>query len=133
MLNDFIGCEVQVYFNLNKKLWSIKAKVNNKWRVVGYTYYLSITPIKARVGAAGFKQVNREKQKNVHAWLHGVLQSIDIEHETNTLDEISYNPYFMPWFYTTKDKLELNIDSYESIYFDYNTKKCYGVLNTNNF
>ncbi len=43
----------RIYFNLNKKLWSVQQKVNGKLKVVGHFKYIIAKPLKFHVGEGG--------------------------------------------------------------------------------
>ena len=83
--------KVIVYFNLHQKRWSIKSAETNK--VIGYAETVVLRDVKPKVSEAGRQRVLKEKQKNVHAGLEGLLvwQS-DRVYKVN-LEEITYNPY----------------------------------------
>ena len=85
--------KVFVYFNLHKKCWSIKAlSGENKGKVIGHSNYVELKDCKMKVSEAGRQRVIREKQKNVHAGVVGVLVSCDKELKCNN-QQITYNPY----------------------------------------
>ena len=64
--------KVFVYFNLHRKMWSVKALEGpQKGRVVARTGYVELENVRPRVSQKGRDRVLREKRKNVHAGLVG--------------------------------------------------------------
>jgi hypothetical protein len=64
--------KVFVYFNLHKKVWSVKALEGpNKGRVVAHRNALSLYHCTFKVSEAGRQRVIREQRKNVHAGIVG--------------------------------------------------------------
>lgn len=94
--------KVFVYFNLHKKLWSVKALEGpDKGRVVARTGYVELENVKPRVSQAGRERVLREKRKNVHAGLVGewVGYGVSVYNTPLPQTEITYNPYKSGNFY----------------------------------
>jgi hypothetical protein len=68
--------KVFVYFNLHRKLWSVKALEGpNKGLVIGHASYLDLVNVTWKVSEAGRQRVLNEKKKNVHAGAVGTLES----------------------------------------------------------
>ena len=64
--------KVFVYFNLHRKLFSVKALEGpDKGKVIGHTTYLWLKDVTFKVSEAGRQRVLREKRKNVHAGVVG--------------------------------------------------------------
>lgn len=78
---------VFVYWNFNKKLWSIRSMDTGK--VVDWKPELCLSNCILKVSQSGRKRVLRDKRKNVHAGVIGCL--IKNTHNPKTL--IGYNPY----------------------------------------
>lgn len=81
--------KVEVYFNLHKKLFSVRSVATG--RVMFHTYEVCIDNPKFVVRKAGRDKVLRERKKNVHAFVRG-----DIRHYSEILSprlDLSYNPY----------------------------------------
>lgn len=84
--------KVFVYFNLHKKVFSVRAlEGDRKGLVVAHREYVALTDVTFKVSEAGRQRVLRERKKNVHAGAVGnwnddvaVLQD-DIA--------VTYNPY----------------------------------------
>lgn len=84
---------VFVYFNLHKKLWSVKAlEGENKGRVVLHTPELQLSDCTFKVSEAGRQRVLRERRKNVHAGVVGHMDT-SLSNEISCSQVITYNPY----------------------------------------
>ena len=86
---------VFVYFNLHKKLFSVRSRKTGK--VIGHYHNVNLADAEFRVGQAGRAKVLREKKKNVHAGVAGEMVN-DYHRDENgnyTLDttKVTYNPY----------------------------------------
>lgn len=109
--------KVFVYFNLHKKVWSIKAlEGDRKGRVIGHADCVFLEDINPKVSEAGRQRVIREKRKNVHAGIVGTLKWVDrnsnlrdhfTDCDANLLGTcttpVTYNPYKFRTF-VMKDK-----------------------------
>ena len=100
---------VFVYYNLHKKLWSIKAlegPLRNK--VIHHGTSVLLRDPVPKVSEAGRQRVLRDRRKNVHAGLVGYLwawenrdpvttellgEPFDLSSETPVARKITYNPY----------------------------------------
>lgn len=68
---------VFVYFNLHRKVWSVKALDGAaKGRVVAHASHVALCDAVCRVSEAGRQRVIREQRKNVHAGIVGTLRGI---------------------------------------------------------
>lgn len=87
--------KVFVYYNLHKKLWSIKAMEGpNKGRVIKHSQHVVLENPTPKVSEAGRQRVLAEGRKNVHAGIVGNLFSTGLEMTLNPNNiEITYNPY----------------------------------------
>ena len=93
---------VFVYFNLHRKMWSVKALEGpQKGRVIARTFHVALRDVKPRVSQKGRERVLREKRKNVHAGLVGQLVDWKLPEYDRLLPEteITYNPYKSGNFY----------------------------------
>ena len=96
--------KVFVYFNLHKKLWSVKALEGaNKGRVIAHCTELALEDCTFKVSEVGRQRVLREKRKNVHAGVVGQL-SLKKEWSKAAGVEVVYNPYKGPDFYEKKSQ-----------------------------
>ena len=95
--------KVFVYFNLHKKVFSIKAlEGEHKGRVVAHRRALMLYDAVFKVSEAGRQRVLKECRKNVHAgvvgnWINDVI-SVD-----NRV-QVTYNPYKYKTFVTKVDE-----------------------------
>lgn len=106
-----------VYFNLNRKCWSIKAMEGpSKGLVVGHAKYVDMADVTWKVSEAGRQRVIRDKRKNVHAGAVGNIQrwlgvdgrarshcegksTFDRHSQSPSVpDCVTYNPYRAPTF-----------------------------------
>lgn len=100
--------KVFVYYNLHRKMWSIKAlEGERKNRVIGHAIGAYLTDVTPKVSEAGRQRVLKEKAKNVHAGLVGNLVAVTDDSELTELHgyfgdfidtdsqakEVTYNPY----------------------------------------
>lgn len=90
--------KVFVYFNLHKKVWSVKALEGElRGRVIAHKRLLTLTNATPRVSAKGRQRVLQERVKNVHAGIVGEWEPIDADYGVPSVwcihNEITYNPY----------------------------------------
>jgi hypothetical protein len=91
---NIIGQKVMVYYNLHKHTFSVQ----KSGIVVLHADYLKLSDVEFRVRAGGLDKVRREKTKNVHAFVIGILENYcefpcsDIPQESEG-EVVSYNPY----------------------------------------
>ena len=86
---------VFVYFNLHKKLFSVKALDGaRKGLVVAHVNEITLQDVTFRVSAAGRARVLRERKKNVHAGVVGQWSG-DLDTQVRDTSDIAvtYNPY----------------------------------------
>jgi len=90
---------VRVYRNLTAGDWSVQRKVelgDGKlgWRVRGHVAAVELVDVKFHVGKSGRERVLREQCKNVHAWLEGSIDLLDMDaFPYGDADRVAYNPY----------------------------------------
>lgn len=89
---------VEVYWNLHKHLFSVRAlEGEHKGRVIGHTYGLTLVEAKFAVQPAGRERTRREKRKNVHAFVRGHVAVPLPEGRphlyTALARKVVYNPY----------------------------------------
>lgn len=86
------GQRVEVYFNLHKKLYSIRDKVTGL--VVAHADSVLLVDAIFKVSQAGRQRVLREQKKNVHAFVEGLFAGVGADlPEPDRLDKAYYNPY----------------------------------------
>ncbi|AEV52134.1 hypothetical protein [Rhodococcus phage RGL3] len=85
---------VFVYWNLHKKVWSVKALEGpHKGRVITRSPWVTLRDVTPRVSEAGRQRVLREQRKNVHAGLVGELVRTTRRSDEPEGRGITYNPY----------------------------------------
>lgn len=94
--------KVFVYFNLHKRVFSVKAlEGKDKGKVIGHRTSLAIDSPVFKVSEAGRQRVVRERRKNVHAGVVGFLTSpYDWKQELVEWTPVTYNPYIFTSFVT---------------------------------
>ena len=71
------GLKCFVYFNLHRKVWSIKAlEGEHKGRVIAHSSMVEMSDCTLKVSEAGRQRVLRDKRKNVHAGVVGIVRTI---------------------------------------------------------
>ena len=101
--------KVFVYYNLHKKLWSIKAlEGGNKNKVIAHARYVGLSDVTPKVSQAGRQRVIKEGCKNVHAGLVGDLKFdadyIPFDDSLNNRKQVTYNPYLYESFVYVDDE-----------------------------
>jgi hypothetical protein len=88
---SLIGTDVDVYWNLHRKVWSVRDCKTR--RVVGHAKNIVLTDVTFRVSAAGNARVRAEGRKNVHAFARGTVSSFGgiLPHDDSV--SVTYNPY----------------------------------------
>ena len=103
--NSLIGERVMVYYNLHKHTFSVQ----KKGIVVFHADYLKLKDVEFRVRVGGKEKVRKEKSKNVHAFVIGILEDF-CEYPCEEMPEepvgeiITYNPYLYDSFVFRKTK-----------------------------
>lgn len=87
---------VRIYFNLHKKMLSVQAKIDKRWKVVAHLEDAYLKNAHFKVSESGRQRVIKEKRKNVHAFITGTLVS-GIKSNKPFLS-VRYNPYEMSQF-----------------------------------
>ena len=96
---------VETYFNLHKKLFSVRAcEGPDKGRVIAHRKAVCLLNVKFKVSEAGRQRVLREQRKNVHAVMRGhwirnqkkakILKDKVLRQGAN----FTYDPYVMETF-----------------------------------
>lgn len=94
---------VFVYFNLHKKLFSVKALEGpNKGRVVAHAHDVFLQNVRFKVSEAGRLRVIREQRKNVHAGVVGDW-SENLSVPVSEGSRVTYNPYKYTSFVTSEN------------------------------
>ena len=88
---------VEVYFNLHKKLFSVRDCKTGK--VFAHSKYVTIRDPKFVVRQSGRNKVLQERKKNVHAFVRGELEDLfstgldDLVETVVHGEAVTYNPY----------------------------------------
>ena len=88
--------KVDVYWNLHKKLYSVR----HKGKVIAHVPFVTMKDVQWVVQPAGRRRVLRERKKNVHAfargtWMYG-KDELELQNERLHLTKrqpVMYNPY----------------------------------------
>ena len=95
---------VFVYFNLHRKLWSVRALDGpRKGHVIAHKRGVVLQGVSPRVSQAGRERVLRERKKNVHAGLVGYWVPFNTP-ITEHMVPITYNPYKYESFVYVSDE-----------------------------
>lgn len=86
--------EVTVYFHFGKKLFSIV----QGGVVVGHAAEVEMKDVHTSVSEKGRQRVLKEKRKNVHAKISGLLVGFPTDAITEGFDTMYYNPYKVDYF-----------------------------------
>jgi hypothetical protein len=103
--NSLVGERVMVYYNLHKHTFSVQ----KNGIVVFHADYLKLKDVEFRVRVGGKEKVRKEKSKNVHAFVIGILEDF-CEYPCEEMPEepvgeiITYNPYLYDSFVFRKTK-----------------------------
>jgi hypothetical protein len=89
-----VGTNVEVYFNLHKKVFSIRDKKTKK--VIAHVNNITLANVSFKVSKAGRLRVLKERRKNVHAVVAGTI--IAYEPLDNAAVRVTYNPYLYDSF-----------------------------------
>ncbi len=103
--------KVEVYWNLNKKCFSVR----HKGKVIGHRHHLRLHDVTWVVQPAGNARVRRTRRKNVHAFARGTLINNQISwYRLNQSDfkRIIYNPYEYTTFVTRGTKTPVHKSDY---------------------
>ena len=95
---------VRVYYNLNRKCYSVQRYVQGKgWRLDHHTDELILKNVTTKVYKSGRDRCIREQVRNVHAYLLGEYFPFD-DTQVCDGDTLHYNPYKREYFYWRSDE-----------------------------
>ena len=103
--------EVRVYKNLHNGMLSVK----QDGLVVAHVDSITLKNPSFKVSKAGRNRVILEKKKNVHAFICGFVESVNVESKTKK-QAISYNPYKHSFFYFKADESPATLSSEQMIF-----------------
>jgi len=90
---------VKVYRNLRKNTFSVlSTTAPDRGRLIGHADVVVLANVTFKVSQAGRQRVLKDKQKNVHAYVVGLLQytaqDLDLlDSLEGFVQEVTYNPY----------------------------------------
>lgn len=90
-----VNKKVMVYKNLHNGMFSVK----QGGLVVAHVDSIMLSPAVFNVNQAGRQRVLIEKKKNVHAYVIGYVEGVNIDVEVGGMIPVSYNPYKFKHFY----------------------------------
>jgi hypothetical protein len=96
-----VGAKVEVYWNLHKKVFSVRARSGeHRGRVIAHVDRFTLVNATFAVSEAGRKRVLAEQRKNVHAFVRG-----EWAEQTNArMSKVTYNPYRYETFVRASDE-----------------------------
>lgn len=107
------GQLVKVYFNLHKKVFSVKDAVTG--HVLAHGNHVIIKEPTFQVNEKSRQRVIKTRRKNVHAYVVGTFDGIGELHAPvkRQYDNIHYNPYTQDKFTVGQSNVDANNKSYE--------------------
>lgn len=91
---------VKIYKNLHNGLFSVMQ--NNL--VVAHIESFILNNVIFKVNESGRQKVLKEKRKNVHAFVTGYIETINVESDVINSSQVRYNPYISNTFFTGDEK-----------------------------
>ena len=91
--------KVFVYKNLHRDCWSVR----QDGRVKAHCNNITLRDCVFRVNERNRQKVLRERQKNVHAGVHGYICDNDHTHNELNTRAVSYDPYRFAHFFHVED------------------------------
>ena len=107
--------KVFVYYNLRKKVFSVKAlEGEKKGLVIAHVKRISLEDVEFKVSEAGRQRVLREQRKNVHAGAKGTW--VVGANGPHSLTAVTYNPYRYSTFVVKDTEKPVHRASYAFLY-----------------
>lgn len=94
---DMVGLNVEVYRNLHRNCYSVRAHGS----VIGYVSDVTLLDPRFVVQPAGRDRVRLTGHKNVHAMVRGIVLPGAARRVPETATEVRYDPYRFDTFVTT--------------------------------
>lgn len=120
--------DVEVYFNLHKKLFSVRSLATRK--VFAHVDEVSLCDPKFVVRKSGRDRVRREGKKNVHAFVKGTLLDPRMSEQLDALvkvhtegEPVTYNPYKYETFVYADTEQPIDNADYAILSVDAATKR----------
>lgn len=108
----------EIYYNINKKVYSIRAKSTP----VSYARLVRVYRPTFVVRTGGRAAVLRDKQKNVHAFVKGEMETLNVKPPIDGLKKIRYDPYQYGYFYDVHTHEPIHEAEYAILILDENNK-----------
>lgn len=90
---ELIGQRMQVHFNLHTHVWSVTALTGpRRQRVIACASDITLTNATFKVSEAGHRRAKRDRQRNVHAWVTGIVTEVDTSPDLSQLLCVTYQP-----------------------------------------
>jgi hypothetical protein len=100
MTSILTGTKVEVYWNLHKKVFSVRARSGeHRGRVIAHVDEFTLVNATFAVSEAGRRRVLAEQRKNVHAFVRGEWS----EPTDEQMLPVTYNPYKYETFVRSVD------------------------------
>jgi hypothetical protein len=115
------GKNVRVYFNLHKKLWSIKDKKTGL--VIGHCDFIDLSDCTFVVSEKGRQRVLKDKAKNVHAYVDGYIGSVHFHKSEVYHSNFTYNPYKYDSFVKFINNEPVKINNADIVYLSIENEK----------
>lgn len=94
-----VNSRYKVYRNLNNSLFSILAVEGKfKGKVVGHAKCVEMNNVTFIISESSRQRAVKEKTRNVHAFAVGHLTGFESHYSVDTLQQITYNPFFLDSF-----------------------------------
>lgn len=88
-----IGTRMRVHFNLHTHLWSVTALTGpNSGRVIANVDNITLANAEFKVSAKGRDRSHRLRKRTVHAWVVGVVVSVNTDLDLSRRERVTYNP-----------------------------------------
>jgi hypothetical protein len=108
----------EIYYNINKRIFSIRAKKTP----VSYARIVKVDLPKFVVRQGGRAAVLRDRQKNVHAFIKGEMQELDTLPNVKGLRKISYDPYKFGYFFCVNTNEPIDAAQFAVLTLDQDNK-----------
>lgn len=104
--------KVMIYRNLHNGMFSVK----QDGLVVAHVDSILLSRGMFKVNVAGRNRVLKEKKKNVHAFVIGHVDSVNVDIDVSNNKAVSYNPYKFGHFYFKSDDSMVSVLGYDDVY-----------------
>jgi len=100
-MNIEVGTKVEVYWNLHKKVFSVRARSGEqRGRVIAHVTDFALRDVTFTVNPSGRARVLAEGRKNVHAFVRGEWAGpTEVK-----MSKVTYNPYRFETFVRASDE-----------------------------